>query len=75
MLLNKKIFFFWKLPQIYSTTILKEKPTCITSIKNGYVGEKNQIHFIDFKVIIIADVKTTQEICGLFQFKVYNFGL
>lgn len=75
MLPNKTLF--GKFPQIYSATILKEKLTCITSIKNGYVKrkKKNQIDFIDFKVVITADGKTTKVVCGMFQFKAYNFGL
>lgn len=37
--------------------------------------KKNQIDFIDFKVVITADGKTTKVVCGMFQFKAYNFGL
>lgn len=36
---------------------------------------KSQTHFIDFKVIILANVKITEEICGMFQFKGYKFAL
>ena len=37
--------------------------------------KKKKIRFIDFKVTIMADVKTTKEIFGMFHFKAYNFGL
>lgn len=35
----------------------------------------SQTHLKDFKVIIIADVKITEGICGMFQLEGYNFAL